>query len=829
MRLLVHKTGNYTVKRDGFITLEDSEVNALSLLLQGKLDVYISSPAKGAPVVFEDLPQKSYRLFDLDQNIFIGANDLLRTGKSCLTITAAADCSLYAYVEDCAQSLMDLIHNQKDYGGYILNSICNLIYSSQQTYVKLYRYCLMTESLYNNLCTYYAALTEEYHLEPAKWEISWSGAAGLAESRSSGISVPVYFSKQFIESFDPKKAVEFFPEAMELKDEIEYYVHMFNMPSEVKKAFFAADRLITEKHIKGASECLERLLDRLSSIIARLENTIALLYQDNDENCYHAFHNAALGMRANDLDYTPALSAANYILEKLRDIYALIKSEYNHHIGIDFEYLDHYHSNFVSSLKSTQSEGTDNSCEAIEVQDCHTLPDELVDSALKILRFAEISEDKEICFMMNLTAFRNLKDRLSSDESARAIRGSITDLYFEIYQKVFKKALENKVQSRLIQMFLNYGYMDEKLLDYSQTMAIYKLAGVKHETGIANVYFMSEWLEKIYSMEKDPSINNFGNDYFDTFRELKKQGKLTDKDKVSYESDTEGRLSFEIGHMMRLNHRLCHGQIALYFPILHRDMAPYNPARSLVTPDIICEKLQRILDIDYSAFHREIHFRSPSEGIEKEIVMMQVIPDFILVPVYGTRAMMWQEITGRHRNTPGRLILPVFTDENLDDMLLRLVGNFRWELCRTMMGAAWNNIAQSSLTSEYADYIQFYKKNRDLSEESKEKVKSLTSKYQNKLRDIFTSDYELWINNESKGNPRMNKVARSIFFKYCPFSKEIRSQLEKQPIYIDSINLFKVHTTKLIRELENRYRHYTQQNGALNPVLQHNLEFYRDN
>lgn len=829
MRLIVHKTGNYTVKRDSIIALEDSETNALSLLLQGKLDVYISSPAKGAPVIFDDLPQKSYRLFDLDQNIFIGANDLLRTGRSSLTVTAAADCNIYAYVQDSVQSLMDFIHSQKDYGGYVLNSICNLINSSHQTYQKLYRYCLMTESLYNNLCTYYMAITEEYRLEPAKWEISQKGATGLAERRNSGVLVPVYFSKQFVESFDPEETVDFFPDATELREEIDYYVHLFNIPTEPKKAFFAADRLITEKHIAGASECLERLLAKLSTVVSQLEDTLALIYQDHDKNCYHAFLNAAGAMKADALDYTPALGAANYILDKLRDISAYIEFEYRHNIGIDFEYLNHFHTNYVTSLKSSQSEGIDSSCEAIDVHDGHTLPEELVDSVSKILKYAEISEDKEICFMMNLTAFRNLKDRLSGEESARAIRGAITDLYFEIYLKVFKKAIQNKEQSRLIRMFLNYGYMDEKLLDYSQTMAIYKLAGANHETGIANVYFMSDWLEKIYTMGKDPSINNFGNDYFDTFRELKKQGKLTDKDKAAYEADTEGRLSFEVSHMMRLNHRLCHGQIALYFPILHRDMVPYNPARSLVTPAIICEKLQKILDIDYSAFHREIHYRSPSEEIEKEIVMMQVIPDFILVPVYGTRAMMWQEITGRHRNTPGRLILPVFTDENLDDMLLKLVGNFRWELCRTMMGSAWNNIAQSSLTSEYADYIQFYRKNRDLSEEAKEKVKSLTSKYQNKLRDIFTSDYELWINNESKGNPRMNKVARSIFFKYCPFSKEIRSQLEKQPIYIDSVNLFKVHTTKHVRELENRYRHYTQQNGVLNPVLQRNLEFYRDN
>ena len=145
-----------------------------------------------------------------------------------------------------------------------------------------------------------------------------------------------------------------------------------------------------------------------------------------------------------------------------------------------------------------------------------------------------------------------------------------------------------------------------------------------------------------------------------------------------------------------------------------------------------------------------------------------------------------------------------------------------------MMGSAWNNVAQSSLTSEYADYIQFYRKNRDLTEEAKEKIKSLTAKYHNRLRDIFTSDYKIWINNESRGNPRLNKVARGIFFKFCPFSKEIRNQLEKQPIYTDLIRQTNIQSTKHTKELENRYKHYLKANSILDPVLMKNLEFYRD-
>lgn len=152
--------------------------------------------------------------------------------------------------------------------------------------------------------------------------------------------------------------------------------------------------------------------------------------------------------------------------------------------------------------------------------------------------------------------------------------------------------------------------------------------------------------------------------------------------------------------------KLCQGQISLYFPILHRDMAPRNPIRSHVTPALVKEKLNRILEIDYSAFHREINYRDPSKGIEKELVMM--------------------------------------------------------------------------------------------------------------------------LNNEAKGNPRLNKVSRGILFKHCPFSKGIREQLERQPMYIDMITQMKNLRAKQARELENHYKHYLKANGTLDTILENNLEFYRD-
>jgi hypothetical protein len=145
-----------------------------------------------------------------------------------------------------------------------------------------------------------------------------------------------------------------------------------------------------------------------------------------------------------------------------------------------------------------------------------------------------------------------------------------------------------------------------------------------------------------------------------------------------------------------------------------------------------------------------------------------------------------------------------------------------------MMGASWNDVSQSSLTSDYSDYIQYYRKNRDLTEEAREKVKALITRHHNRLREIFTSEYEVWICNESNGNPRLNRVARGIFAKHCPFSRQIRGHLAKQPIYSDLISQFNIQRARKAKDLENRYKMYIRANGSLDPELQENLDFYRN-
>lgn len=822
----MHKKGAYVVKKDDPIVLEGNCAASVNLLLQGRLDAYISSFSENLPDTFDLLKQRSYKLFSLEQNIFIGVNDILRGGISTMTLAASCDSSLYGYDADSTQSLLSVIHSQKDYGAYVIGSLCGLITSSLKTLERAGSYNRKLLNIINNLTAFYLTISKEYELSNVP-EVFAGYESVLDAIKDNNILIPNYFDEQFLESeipYGPDKEELLFAQT---EKKAEYFTHIGNLSSELLKSFFGADHLISDYHIKSASECLDTILDRLRRAFSLIEQRINHLYSNTSDNAYSSFINAAKEMKEKGHDCSGAIKASAYILEKLEAISNEIEDEFAHKTGLDFEYIKHSHSNIVSSFNAQQL-NSDPSCISVD-STLQKLPDELVDSAAKILKYSEISDEKSVSFMMKLVAFRNLRDKLANDDTARNIRNGLAEPFFDIYAAVFKKAYKLKDKSRLIKMFLSYGYMDEKLLETDQVLELFKLAGTENPYPGSNVYYTDEWLTKIALMERDPSINQYGQDYLDIFRDMKRHGKVTDKDKDAYIRDVDSRVEFEIGNMLRINYKLCYGQLSTFSPILHKDVVQQNLSRSHVTPAIIREKLEKILEIDYSAFHREVNFRAPEKGIEKETVMMRVLPDIILIPVHGSRAMMWQEISGRYRNTPARFLVPVFTDCDIEQMLIELTGQFRWELCRTMMGSAWNDVTVSSLTSEYTDYTQFYKKNRDLSDEAKEKIKSQIKKYNNRMRDIFTADYEQWIRFESKGSPRLNKVARGILFRYCPFSKSIRDQLEKQPIYADLVSSMKFQKAKHARDLENRYKHYLKlYDGKLDEDLVNNLTFYRD-
>jgi hypothetical protein len=166
----------------------------------------------------------------------------------------------------------------------------------------------------------------------------------------------------------------------------------------------------------------------------------------------------------------------------------------------------------------------------------------------------------------------------------------------------------------------------------------------------------------------------------------------------------------------------------------------------------------------------------------------EVLPYIILMPNYGSRGLMWQEIEGRVRTTPAHMVLSIFHSEDLETTLIRMCAQFRWEMCKRIQGVHYGDITDPSLTSEYINYLQFYKKNHELSANLKEKVKETLKRHRNSYRDVFISEYMIYIQNESTGMSRLNRVSREILFKYCTFSKAVRSTLSTNPQYMQLVS-----------------------------------------
>ena len=144
---------------------------------------------------------------------------------------------------------------------------------------------------------------------------------------------------------------------------------------------------------------------------------------------------------------------------------------------------------------------------------------------------------------------------------------------------------------------------------------------------------------------------------------------------------------------------------------------------------------------------------------------------------------MWQEIEGRKRTTPAHMVLSIFHSADLETTLIRMCAQFRWEMCKRIQGVHYSDVTELSLTAEYCNYLQFYKKNSTLSSDMKERVKSALKRHGNSYSKVFAAEYEQFVKNESEGLPRLNKVSREILFKYCTFGRSYRDTLSINPQY----------------------------------------------
>ncbi len=450
----------------------------------------------------------------------------------------------------------------------------------------------------------------------------------------------------------------------------------------------------------------------------------------------------------------------------------------------------------------------------------------LLDGSLEtILDFAGLEKEKETAFREHVAAYRTSSDKSSTDDECSRLRRMLTDEFNFLYSEVFERSLTVPDLPVPVRMFLYFGYVDEKLAGEENSVILYRLACFMNTPGQAGVYTFYDWLMSIYNGEKNPSRSELDEDFDDFIHQQKRKNVLTAAELAALENNALEKVRYELQNLFPSANKVTFGRIAAFCPLFTSENVLKDLNSSFITPDRISSALNMLKGIDFSAFYRETIDYESSQAMNREPIHVEYLPDIILMPNAGIRGSLWQEIEGRKRNSPSRMILPVFYMENLETAMVRMTGEFRWEMCKRIQSGRWNDVSEPSLTSEYFDYIQFYKKNSELSKDAKEKLQNSLARAKNSFREMFVRDYITWILYEGSGSARLNKVARKILFTYCPFPASMDGSLEQNPMYSELLSRQKILTAQRVHKLEILRQRLRNSGTGIPDCLEHEIVF----
>ena len=444
-----------------------------------------------------------------------------------------------------------------------------------------------------------------------------------------------------------------------------------------------------------------------------------------------------------------------------------------------------------------------------------------------ILAFAGVSREIGDAFGRDIRAFMKAPDKAEKSTEMRRLRTDITNNYYTIYEAAFFNSLNTEDIPAEVKMFFLFGFVDEELAGEENTAELYKYAVLWEDDPNGRILPVYDWLKKIYRGEVPPSKDEFDNDWPDHLKEEVRQGNITQAQADEMLNDTKAMVSFELHNMITGANKMTYGSIFSFIPAFYAQSVSRPLENCLVTAQRAADELNHVRDLDFGCFYRPAYASYPELKINRFDYNLEILPYIILMPNYGSRGVMWQEIEGRKRTTPAHLVVSILHSEDLFDTFIKMCAQFRWEMCKRIQGVHYSDITEPSLTSEYCNYLQFYKKNSSLSADMKEKVKTALKRNNNSYSNVFASEYEMFLKAESEGLPRLNKVSREILFKYCTFSQKYRDNLLINPQYKPLIERWTVGRDDRVRTLELFSRRILTQTKELPEEVQIEAEYLK--
>ena len=593
-----------------------------------------------------------------------------------------------------------------------------------------------------------------------------------------------------------------------------YYLELNGLDPTIQKDVFSNNPGIALGIIRRASEDAFNILNACGEYIKYLTD-ISGIFLDSKE---HDLFSIISDLHISSVNIRDADSAVDSLMMRLTKLLSGM-------MVIDSAYYKTRLNGYNEQLNMHRSSKPTAAAEAADTPEVTVIKANLVDSINVILDYS--GSPVEICsrFIRNVQEFTNLADRCGADEVAYKLRKELTVDFYEIYTGAMVRSLTDTAVPTIIKMFLNFGYVDAALAGPENADYLYSIADSLKGDPANGIYTAGEWLAAIYSGQKEPCRTELDEDYQGYIQDMKASRQIDEKEANRLLSDTESKLRFELRNAFPVTNKITSGTVSTFCPVFSSHNVQLKLGSTLLTAAKLRESVDAIRKVDFSAFYRETMFGAPELGKSKESIHVEVLPNFILMPTVGTRGIMWQEIEGRNRTTPARIFLPLFLQSDHNVVLLRLTSEFRWEMCKRIQGVRWNDLTDPSLTSEFCDYLQFYKSKRELSVETKEDIKNELTRARNNYKTVFSLYYAAWMQNEVNGSLRLNKVARKLMLTYCPFSSSIRERLKNNAQFSEMITRYENKQSQRVKLLSYSIQKFEQVNKPIPTVLQDEQEY----
>ena len=253
----------------------------------------------------------------------------------------------------------------------------------------------------------------------------------------------------------------------------------------------------------------------------------------------------------------------------------------------------------------------------------------------------------------------------------------------------------------------------------------------------------TELIRRILALDKE--LNSFINDYETAeadVRSLRQKvdatgGGTTNSSGVSAEFDT-----------LRQMAKMTCGRQGNHFPILSREFF-HSSSREIGIRENVIETLRWIESIDPEAYCRQYKTQ-----------LNRIPPFIILIPSYGDYGFCWEPFDRYNRVTSrGRVAVPMY-GKNLQIAVLTAVADLRWQVAKEKASYYW---MEEGLTGNYYQWFQAQKLKGD-------------------VKEYFINDYLLWMLKESEGIQKLEKEVRGVFWRYMPFSPEIKAKLKPRAL-----------------------------------------------